>query len=332
MKRAFGLGLLLLVAGGIGGLEFYRYRSALAKPLPNGASVVFEVQPKEPLASVAARLQQQGLIEKAWWLKLLAFQRRSAGKLKAGEYEIEPGTTLEGLWTLFVSGKVKQHKITFVEGWTVGQALAALRAHPAVRFTLEGVPLERLLAELGLPPGHPEGQFFPDTYFFVRGTQDREILRRAWERMQAILATEWARRDPDLPFNTAYEALILASIVEKETGRAEERAQIAGVFVRRLQQNMRLESDPTVIYGMGEKYQGDIRTQDLRADTPYNTYVHAGLPPTPIALPGRAAIHAALHPSLGDALYFVAKGDGSHDFSATFEEHMRKVDRYQRTQ
>ncbi len=325
-----GLGLTLLVTVGIGGLEFYCYRSALQKPLPNSAPILFEIQPRESLDSVAQRLQLRGLVEKGWWLKLLAFERGLAGKIKAGEYELEPGTTLEGLLNLFVSGKVKQHKITLVEGWTIRQVLAALQSHPAVQSTLEGVPLENLLAELGLPPAHPEGKFFPDTYFFVRGTQDREILRRAYLRMQQILAEEWKQRAPDLPFRTACEALILASIVEKETGQVEERPRIAGVFVRRLQKNMRLQSDPTVIYGMGEAYQGDIRSQDLHADTPYNTYVHAGLPPTPIALPGRAAIHAALHPSGGDELYFVGKGDGSHEFSVTLKEHNQKVDRYQR--
>lgn len=325
-----GLGLALSMALAVGGWEFYRYRGAVQKPLANTAPVLFEIQPGEPLSTIAKRLQSLKLVEKAWWLKLLALERGALGKIKAGEYEIAPGTTLEGLVNLFVSGKVKQHKLTLIEGWTVRQVLASLQAHPAVRFTLTGVPVENLLAELGLPPGHPEGRFFPDTYFFVRGTQDREILRRAYRRMQKVLAEEWARRDPDLPIATACQALILASIVEKETGRADERAKIAGVFVRRLKQNMRLESDPTVIYGLGEAYQGDIRAQDLQADTPYNTYLHFGLPPTPIALPGRAAIRAALHPASGNELYFVAKGDGQHEFSATLQEHNQKVARYQR--
>lgn len=325
-----GLVLVLLVAVGSGGWEFYRYRDALKKPLPNSEPVVFEIHPGESLDSVARRLQLRGLVEKGWWLKLLAFENRVVGEIKAGEYELEPGTTLEGLLTLFVSGKVKQHKLTLVEGWTIREVLSALQTHPALRFTLQGVSAENLLAELELPPGHPEGWFFPDTYFFVRGTQDREILRRAYRHMQQILAEEWSRRDPNLPFNTACEALILASIVEKETGRADERARIAGVFIRRLKQNMRLQSDPTVIYGMGEAYRGDIRTQDLRTDSPYNTYLHLGLPPTPIALPGRSAIQAVLHPSSGNELYFVAKGDGRHEFSATLEEHNQKVARYQK--
>lgn len=324
------VGLVLLVTAGIGGWEFARYRNATQKPLPNSTSIEFEIQAGESLASVARRLQLRGLVEKGWWFELLAFHRLAATKIKAGEYEIKPGMTLEEVLELFVAGKVKQHRITLVEGWTVSQVLAALKAHPAVRVTLEGVPLEKLLSELGLPPGHPEGQFFPDTYFFVRGTEDKELLRRAWKRMQAVLAEEWSQRTQGLPFNTAYEALVLASIVEKETGREEERAKIAGVFVRRMQKNMRLESDPTVIYGMGEAYQGDIRAQDLREDTLYNTYLHAGLPPTPIALPGRAAIHAVLHPAAGEELYFVAKGDGSHAFSVTLHEHKQKVDRYQR--
>ncbi len=321
---------LILVAAGMLGWEYYRYRSALKEPLPNATSIVFEIQPEESLASIAQRLQLRGLVERGWWLKLLAFEQGSTGKLKAGEYEIGPGTTLKELLHLFVAGKVKQYRLTLVEGWTVGQVLTALQRHPAVQSTLQGVPLENLMAELGLPPGQSEGWFFPDTYFFPRVTSDREILRRAYLRMQQVLAEEWAKRDPDLPLKTPYEALILASIVEKETGRRDEQAKIAGVFIRRLQQNMRLQADPTVIYGMGEAYQGDIRTADLRRDTPYNTYVHSGLPPTPIALPGRAAIHAVLHPARGDTLYFVAKGDGSHEFSATLQEHTQKVIRYQR--
>lgn len=327
--RWIGLGLILLAAVGIG-WALYRYHNALERPLPNSAPVVFEIQPGESLSSVAQRLQAQGLLEQGLWLEILAFQQRVAGGIKAGEYEIRPGTTLRGLLNLFVSGKVRQHRFTLVEGWTIGQVLTALQAHPAVQPTLQGVALENLLAELGLPSGHPEGWFFPDTYFFVRGTQDREILCRAYQRMQQVLGEEWTRRDPNLPLKTPYEALILASIIEKETGHRDERARIAGIFIRRLQQNMRLQSDPTVIYGMGDAYQGDIRTPDLRADTPYNTYVHPGLPPTPIALPGRDAIHAVLHPAAGDELYFVAKGDGSHQFSATLKEHNQEVARYQK--
>lgn len=328
--RWIGLGLILLAAAGSGGWEVYRYRSALEKPLLNSVPVLFEIHPGESINSVSQRLQALGLLEKGRWFEILAFQQRAAGGVKAGEYEIGPGTTLRGLLNLFVSGKVKQHRFTLVEGWTIGQVLTALQSHPALQSTLQGVPLENLLAELELAAGHPEGWFFPDTYFFTRGTQDREILRRAHQRMQQVLNEEWMQRDPDLPLKTPYEALILASIVEKETGRREERGRIAGVFIRRLQKDMRLQSDPTVIYGMGEVYQGDIRTPDLRADTPYNTYVHWGLPPTPIALPGRDAIHAVLHPAAGDELYFVARGDGSHQFSATLKEHNQEVARYQK--
>ncbi len=328
--RLLGLGLILLAAAGIGGWELYRYHHALERPLPNSAPVVFEIHPGESLNSVAQRLQAQGLLEQGLWFKILAFQQRAAGDIKAGEYEIGPGTTLKGLLNLFVSGKVKQHKLTLVEGWTIRQVLTALQAHPALQSTLQGVPLENLLAELELPSGHPEGRFFPDTYFFVRGTRDREILRRAYQRMQQVLDEEWTQRDPDLPLKTPYQALILASMLEKETARPDERGRIAGVFIRRLQKGMRLQSDPTVIYGMGDAYRGDIRTPDLRTDTPYNTYVHSGLPPTPIALPGRDAIHAVLHPAAGDELYFVARGDGSHQFSATLKAHDREVARYQK--
>jgi len=322
------LGLGLLLFGGAGWF-WHQYRQALVRPLDLDAPVTFEIKRGESLTTVARRLQRQGILPQPRWLLLWALERGVSADIRAGEYRLRPGMTPKSLLTLFLSGKVAQHRITLVEGWTVKQVLAALAAEPALKHTLENVPLADLLSVLQLPPGHPEGRFFPDTYFFVRGASDREILRRAYRRMERVLGEEWRDRAADLPLKTPYQALILASIVEKETGRREEQAEIAGVFIRRLRKGMKLQSDPTVIYGMGDAFDGDIRRRDLRADTPYNTYVHPGLPPTPIALPGRSAIHAVLHPADGDALYFVSRGDGSHQFSATLKEHNRAVARYQ---
>jgi UPF0755 protein len=227
-----------------------------------------------------------------------------------------------------VSGKTIQYPVTLVEGWTFRQAVDHIAEDPRYGDLL-GKSDADLMAALGRGGEHPEGRFFPDTYAFPRAATGLDVLRRALERMDQVLAEEWAARAPDLPIDSPYEALILASIVEKETGLAEERPAIAGVFTRRLQKGMRLQTDPTVIYGMGERFDGDIRRADLREATPYNTYVITGLPPTPIALPGRAAIHAALNPEPGEALYFVARGDGGHVFSATLEEHNAAVRKYQ---
>ncbi len=324
---ALPIAFLLGMAASAFGL-WQQYQQGLQTPLANTRTVTFEVRKGDNLKTVAARLRQKGWLQQPLWLRAWAYQQKAAHKIKAGEYQIPPGTTIKELLAMMVAGKVKQYKITLVEGWTVKQALSAIQAHSAIQHTLYGVPVEKLLEKLDLPVGHPEGRFFPDTYFFVKNTSDREILRRAYAKMAEVLAKEWQARQPDLPLKKPYEALILASIVEKETGKVAEQPQIAGVFIRRLQMGMRLQSDPTVIYGMGNEYQGDIRYRDLRRDTPYNTYVHAGLPPTPIALPGRSALHAVLHPQPGKALYFVANGEGGHVFSATLKEHNRAVARY----
>ncbi len=330
MKKLLWVGSLLFLLG-VATLawQWRLYREALDRPLAISEPVTLEIEKGESLKSVARRLESRGILKDHRWLLWWAFEKEAAGNIKVGEYSLEPGMTPKSLLSLLVSGKVRQHRVTIVEGWTVEQALQALLAQPELKHTLEGVESERLLAELGLPAGYPEGRFFPDTYFFIRGTEDREILRRAYRRMDRVLAEAWQGRASDLPLKSPYEALILASIVEKETGRRQEQPKIAGVFIRRLKRGMLLQSDPTVIYGMGETYQGNIRRHDLRAPTPYNTYVQSGLPPTPIALPGRDAIHAVLHPAPGKALYFVAKGDGSHVFSSTLKEHNRAVFRYQ---
>jgi len=216
-----------------------------------------------------------------------------------------------------------------IEGWNFKQALEAVRGHPMLVQTLpKSMSTEQLMNRLGYSAEYPEGRFFPDTYLFPRGTTDVDFLKRSYERMQKVLAEEWENRSENLPIKTPYEALILASIVEKETGVPEERTQVAGVFVRRLQKGMKLQTDPTVIYGMGDKYKGNIRKKDLTTDTPYNTYTRPGLTPTPICLPGRAAINAALHPADGKSLYFVATGNGGHTFSETLQEHNKAVAKY----
>ena len=240
------------------------------------------------------------------------------------------GLTPAALLDLLVSGKVIEYSLTLVEGWTFAQVLEATRSHPVLVQSLapDAGPGDVMTA-LGHPGEHPEGRYFPDTYQFPRGTTDLQVLARSYDRMAEVLAREWDARAEGLPITDPYEALTLASIVEKETGRAEERPAIAGVFVRRLEKGMLLQTDPTVIYGLGDAFDGNLRRRDLERDTPYNTYTRAGLTPTPICMPGRDAIHAVLHPADGDALYFVATGDGGHHFSATLSEHNRAVRRYQ---
>lgn len=254
-----------------------------------------------------------------------------ARQLRAGEYRLEHGLTPASLLKKLVAGDVYLHQLTIVEGWRFEELLAALRSHPAIAAgTASG---EEIMAELGRPGEHPEGQFFPDTYRFPRGTAEIDVLRTAHAALIARLAGAWARRSADsTELESAYQALILASIVEKETALASERRQIAGVFHKRLALGMRLQTDPTVIYGMGDAFDGDLRSRDLATDTPYNTYTRHGLPPTPIALPGADSITAAVDPLITDALFFVAtgQGDGSHYFSATLEEHDRAVTTFQR--
>ena len=261
--------------------------------------------------------------------KLLARRLGVAGKLQVGEYEVTPGVTPETLLRRLGAGEVIQRKFTLVEGWTFRDLRAALAAQDRIASSTKGLDDAAVMARLGRKDTWPEGRFLPETYVYTRGTDDLAILDRAAKAMDAALADAWEGRDADLPLASADELLTLASIVEKETGLASERPQIAGVFVRRLRLGMRLETDPTVIYGMGAAYAGNIRKKDLLADTPYNTYQRGGLPPTPIAMPGKAALQAAAHPAPGDSLFFVARGNGAHHFSATYAEHAAAVRRYQ---
>ncbi|MBK5969568.1 aminodeoxychorismate lyase [Thiorhodovibrio winogradskyi] len=282
------------------------------------------------MRSLASRLAADGLIGNAHHLIALAYNRQQADQIKAGEYALTPGMTPPQLLDLLVSGRSVQYPVTLIEGRSFREVLADIAAAPGFKHELEGMSDAEIREALDLDIDHLEGWFFPDTYLFRRGASDVQVLRRAHERMREVLAEEWGQREADLPIATPYEALILASVIEKETGLGSERPEIAGVFERRLHKGMRLQTDPTVIYGLGEDFDGNLTRAHLETDSPYNTYTRAGLPPTPIALPGRAAIHAALHPKDGDTLYFVARGDGSHYFSASLDEHNCAVQRFQR--
>lgn len=324
-------GLLLVVAA----IASYRVLDFLAEPLlipEEGAT--FEVRPGSALATISRGLADEGYLEKPRWFRWYGRLTGQAEKIRAGEYQLDAGTTPRQLLDKFVSGEVKLYSLTIVEGWTFRELLAALAGHAAVESTLEYEDWRALLDTLASAYEFPEGLFLPETYRFPKYTSDTELLRQAYELMQRALAEEWENRAVGLPIATPYEALVLASIIEKETALADERPRIAGVFVRRLQQRMRLQTDPTVIYGVGEAFDGNLTRKHLRTDTPYNTYTRRGLPPTPIALPGRAAIHAALHPADGEEVFFVATGlgDGSHKFSVTKEEHDAAVREYLKRQ
>lgn len=329
--RAF-VGLLLLGLG-LAYLGKRDYQRVLEAPLLVKEDLLLDVPKGSNFDVLVLDMDQKGLLpapRARLYLRLYARLNPQAVVLKAGEYQLTPGINAVGLLDLLASGKVVLHELRLVEGWRFSQALQVIRAHAALDHQLPAAATDRQIMEtIGHAEEHPEGRFFPDTYRFPRGTSDVAFLRRAYTAAEKLLQDEWARREPNLPYEQPYQALIMASIVERETGIPDERGQIAGVFVRRLQRGMRLQTDPTVIYGLGEVFDGNLRKKDLLADTPYNTYLRAGLPPTPICLPGRAALQAALHPAPGDAIYFVSRGDGSHEFSASLREHGVAVRRYQ---
>lgn len=281
------------------------------------------------LTSVSQQLVQQGVLHEPWSFILLVRAFGKAGEVKAGNYLIDGGITPYDLFITLTNGNTMQASITFIEGWTFAQMRAAMMKNEAVKHVTIAYTGQQILSNIGAKETMPEGLFFPDTYYFSRGMSDQEILKRAYQAMQTKLDKAWQGRDAGLPYSSPYQALIMASIVEKETGKGDERPLIAGVFLNRLRIGMRLQTDPAVIYGLGEHFDGNLRKNDLLADTPYNTYTRDGLPPTPIAMPGLASIEAALHPDKTRALYFVGKGDGSHAFSATLAEHNRAVARYQ---
>lgn len=338
----------LLVVLGMGltalALAWYDYDHWLETPVALGegvdASRAFTIERGWSAKRVGAELEGAGIIDKRHWFELYLRLSDRGGGLRSGEYELVGPMTVPLLIDAFERGQTVQYAHTVIEGGNWRETLARVVADDTLLPTLEGAliadPLQAsesdaatLMAAIGHPALYPEGQFFADTYRFPRGTSDVDYLRRAKATLDAVLAEEWAEREADLPLETPYEALILASIVEKETAVAAERPLIAGVFLARLDKGMRLQTDPTVIYGIGPSFDGDIRRKDLVTDTPYNTYTRAGLPPTPIAMVGREAIRAVLHPEATDKLYFVSKGDGTHQFSVTLEEHEAAVRRYQ---
>lgn len=331
MKISRLLAALVLVAIVGTAMLAVRVNAFMTSPLyvpENG--VAFEIKPGSSFAFVSNKLVADGLFENDRWFRLYVRWHDKAGAIQAGDYLISPGSTPLTLLEQFTKGSVRLYTFTLVEGWNFREVLAALHANEAVQASMTDEDWPALLDSLGADIMHPEGLFLPETYRFPKNTTDKALLRQAYRLMQEVLTEEWAARSADAPVTSPYEALILASIVEKETARGDERPMIAGVFARRLQKRMRLQTDPTVIYGIGPAFDGNLTRKHLTTDTPYNTYTRHGLPPTPIAMPGRAAINAALNPEAGTALYFVATGlgDGSHQFSDNKAEHDAAVADY----
>ena len=320
---------LVVLAGAGTGLWAWQGLQTLELPQTRVEPVLIEVPAGSSLGQVARELETRGLLQRSLWLKLHVRLHPELAHIKAGDYEFTDGMSARDMLAKMVAGDVKHWAVRFIEGWTFKDVRAALANNKHIQHKTTDWTEEQIMAALGVSGEHPEGRFFPDTYLFTSKESDLDLLRRSFERMATVLAEEWQTKSAEVPYATPYEALIMASIVERETGVPHEREEIAGVFVRRLQMGMRLQTDPTVIYGMGEAYKGRITRENLRAHTPYNTYRINGLPPTPIALSGREAIHAALNPAPGKTLYFVARGDGSHQFSRTLQEHQAAVKQFQ---
>ena len=331
MRRKFLLLLEtgLVLAGLMLGASAWKVHSALVQPLNIAQEELLEVPKGTTPTRTFYRLEADGVIKDAFWLRLYWRFNLPKQPLHSGEYRMLPGMTVEGLIDLWKRGEMVQYSVTLVEGWNFHQVRAALAKEEKLDHTLDGLSDTQVMDKLGHGGIFPEGRFFPDTYRFVRGMSDAELLKTAYDRLNEVLAKEWERRAPDAPYTDPYQALIMASLVEKETGVPQERGQIAGVFVRRMAMGMLLQTDPTVIYGLGERYSGKLTRAHLKEPTPYNTYVIAGLPPTPIAMVGREAIHAALNPVAGNSLYFVARGDGSHVFSDDLDAHNNAVREFQ---
>lgn len=326
---------LIVIAGML--LAIFAYVASnifqyIHQPVLFEEAITIELKPGSSIRTLSKQLQSHRLLEHQDYLLLWGRLSGKATRLQAGEYLFSPGQSLSELIDSMVTGRVRQYSLTLVEGWRFRDFLDAVAAHDAIDHTLKDTAYDDVMSALGHNDQHPEGRFFPDTYFIHKNTKDTELLNRAYQQMEMHLNMLWSERDDELPYKTPYEALIMASIVEKESAVPEERPVIAGVFVNRLRKGMRLQTDPTVIYGIGDAYDGDIRFKDLRTDTPYNTYTRNGLTPTPIAMPGLGALKAVMHPADTDYLYFVATGDGSgrHVFSSTLEDHEKAVDKYQR--
>ncbi|MFT7110491.1 MAG: UPF0755 protein [Psychrobacter glaciei] len=323
-KRIRVIGLMLIIWG-LSYLGFAAYQ--LSTPLQAPTALLVSLEKGRPLSSFFTKLENAGVIKDSRFIMLLAKITGQSRQAKAGDYRLTQEMNSLDVLRLLVAGETVKYKITLVEGHNIKETLQRIAAHDKL---IQDLPanIDQLMPFLGLT-GHPEGRFFPDTYIFDRNTRASSILVRAQVRLEKVLAEQWQKKEEDLPYKSSYEALIMASIVEKETAAPDEREKIAGVFVRRLQKNMRLQTDPTVIYGLGDRYKGNIRRKHLREATPYNTYTIKGLPPTPISLVGKEAIYAALHPAEGEKLYFVAKGNGRHYFSSTLAEHNKAVREYQ---
>ena len=325
IKTLFIVGLMLALASGTW-LYWYAHQPLKMGVLPK----TFSITPGTSLHGLAVQLEKSGIVNSPLTFRLLGRILKKSTGLKAGVYEISRPLTPLALFEKIEQGDVAQAAVQFIEGWNIREVRRALRQQDALQHLSETMSDAELLAAIGASESHVEGLFFPDTYFFAPRSTDIEILRRAYQAQRDKLMAEWKDRAPGLPYRTPYEALIMASIIEKETGEAAERPRIAAVFLNRLNLGMRLQTDPTVIYGLGPSFDGDLRKENLQRDTPYNTYTRRGLPPTPIAMPGAAAVHAALHPAQTDALYFVSRGNGSHVFSSSLDAHNRAVNRYQR--
>lgn len=325
--RRFLLVLLLIVLAAGAGAAWWLHAPLR---LPGGQAVELEIEPGTAPRRVAQAVAQAGVQVQPRWLWLWFRISGEDRQIRAGNYEITQGTTPYELLQKLVRGEQSLSTVTLVEGWTFRQVRQALAQAQQLKDDTAAMDDAAIMAALERAGVAPEGRFFPDTYAYAKGSSDLAVLRRALHAMDRHLDAAWALRAPDTPLKSADQVLILASIVEKETGRAEDRAQIAGVFTNRLRRGMLLQTDPTVIYGLGEAFDGNLRKRDLQADTPWNTYTRAGLPPTPIAMPGKAALLAAVQPAPTKALYFVARGDGTSHFSATLDEHNRAVNRYQR--
>ena len=324
--RILGCGLLAVLAAAAWTASY------VWSPLNfSGDTRAFAIEKGATLRSVARDLESAGVLPDAWRFELLGRILKRESMLKAGQYDLDARwSALELLDGITVGATFRLDRLVLVEGWTFRQIRSAVDAHESIRHETASLSDAEIMQRLGMSGAHPEGLFFPDTYYFAKGTGDLSILGRAALRMQTILAQQWARRVDGLPVKNPYEALVLASIVEKETGLERDRPLVAAVLMNRLRKGMRLQVDPTVIYGMGDGFDGDLRRRDLEQDTPYNTYTRSGLPPTPIAAPGLASIAAVMNPAVSSALYFVARGDGSSHFSDSLAEHNRAVTKYQR--
>ena len=319
----------LVLAGLCLGASAWKIHTALNQPLNITQEELLEVPKGTTPTRTFYRLEADGVIKDAFWLRVYWRFNLAGQPLHKGEYRMQPGMTVEGLIDLWKRGDIVQYSLTLVEGWNFHQVRAALAKDEKLEQTLSGLSDSEVMTKLGHTGIFPEGRFFPDTYRFVRGMTDVDLLKKAYDRLDEVLAREWEQRAADLPYTEPYQALIMASLVEKETGVPQERGQIAGVFVRRMAMGMLLQTDPTVIYGLGDRYSGKLTRAHLKEATPYNTYMISGLPPTPIAMVGREAIHAALNPVAGNSLYFVARGDGSHVFSDDLDAHNNAVREFQ---